>query len=110
VDIDAPEGGQAFGKRSRQSLAQICAGKVAQVETRGNDRYGRVLGRVVCDGVDSNREQVSRGMAWVYARYAPKGSPLYALQAEAREAKRGLWSDLNAVPPWEWRQSQRIRK
>jgi micrococcal nuclease len=29
--IDAPESKQAFGKRSRQSLAQMCAGKAAEV-------------------------------------------------------------------------------
>jgi micrococcal nuclease len=29
-DIDAPESKQAFGRRSRESLAQICAGKSAK--------------------------------------------------------------------------------
>ena len=28
---------------------------------------------------------------------------LYQLEAEARAAKRGLWFDPHAVPPWEWR-------
>jgi endonuclease YncB( thermonuclease family) len=75
VDIDAPELGQAFGKRSRQSLADMCAGKTAHVADRGKDRYGRTLGHVSCAGVDANAEQVRRGMAWVFVRYAPKGSP-----------------------------------
>ena len=64
---------------------------------------GRTLGRVSCAGVDANAEQVRRGMAWVYVRYAPKYSPLYAVQAEARAARRGLWHDPNPVPPWKWR-------
>jgi hypothetical protein len=42
-----------------------------------------LTGRVSCTGVDANAEQVRRGMAWVFERYAPKGSPLYGLQAEA---------------------------
>lgn len=36
--IDAPELGQAFGKRSKQSLAEICGGKTAQAAERGRDR------------------------------------------------------------------------
>lgn len=42
-------------------------------------------------------------MAWVYDRYARPGSPLYALQKEAQEAKTGLWVDAQPVAPWDWR-------
>ena len=55
--IDAPESKQAFGKRSQQSLAQLCAAKTATVRDTGKDRYGRTLGWVSCDGVDANSEQ-----------------------------------------------------
>ena len=44
LDIDAPERKQAFYKRSGQSLAQMCAGKIAEVISSTNDRYGRPLG------------------------------------------------------------------
>src|SRR5688572_26112349 len=44
--IDAPERGQAFSVRSRQSLAKLCAAKTANVEDRGKDRYGRTIGVV----------------------------------------------------------------
>ena len=38
---------------------------------------------MTCAGVDANAEQVRRGWAWVYIQYAPKNSPLYALEREA---------------------------
>lgn len=101
--IDALERKQPFGTRSRQSLAELCAGKDARIAEQGKDRYGRTLGRVACAGVDANAGQVRGGMAWVFERYAPKDSPLYAVQAEARAARRGLWQDARPMPPWEWR-------
>jgi endonuclease YncB( thermonuclease family) len=79
--IDAPERGQAFGKRSQQSLAQLCAAKDVHVAERGKDRYGRTIGRVTCAQIEANSEQVRRGMAWVFVKYAPAGSPLYGLAA-----------------------------
>jgi endonuclease YncB( thermonuclease family) len=62
-EIDAPEMKQAFGKRSQQSLAQICEKKTARVSWTEKDRNGRTLGRVWCGGIDANAEQVRRGMA-----------------------------------------------
>jgi len=109
TDIDAPELKQPFGKRSRQALAEMCAGKEAQAIANGSgkDPYGRMLARIKCVGVDANEEMVSRGLAWVFVRYAPKNSPLYALEREARLSRRGLWVDDVPVPPWEWRAKRR---
>lgn len=101
--IDAPELKQAFGQRLRKSLADICAGKTADVADRGKDRYGRTIGRINCAGVDANSEQLRRGMAWVFTRYVPIGSPFYELEAYARLRQLGLWADPHPVAPWEWR-------
>lgn len=108
ADIDAPERRQAFGTRSRQSLHDLCHGKAAQVQDNGQDRYGRTIGQVTCGGIDANAEQVRRGMAWVYDRYARPDSPLYALQDQARSTRAGLWVDAQPVPPWDWRRAKRI--
>jgi endonuclease YncB( thermonuclease family) len=107
VDIDAPESRQPFGTRAKQSLSDLCLKKEARLETSGKDRYGRTIARVICAGTDANAEQVRHGMAWVFDRYASPNSPLYAVQNEARAARRGLWGDPNPVPPWEWRRQQR---
>lgn len=107
TDIDAPELRQPFGTRSRQSLAELCFGKIAALDVRGRDRYKRTIAQVTCDGKDANAEQVRRGYAWTYTRYAPAGSPLHAMQVEARAAHRGLWADPTAVAPWNWRRNGR---
>ncbi len=57
----------------------------------------------VPDGRALNRELVTAGFAWWYRRYAPDNEPLKQLEAEARQAKRGLWADPHPVPPWQWR-------
>ena len=66
-----------------------------------------MLGRITCGPYEANTEQVRRGFAWVFVRYAPKDSPLYELQAQARLERCGLWVEPGAVPPWEWRAAQR---
>src|SRR5574341_309681 len=103
IDIDAPELRQPFGTRSRQSLSSLCFGKVAMLDVRGQDRYNRTLALVTCAGADVNAEQVRRGYAWTFVRYARADSPLFAIEREARTARRGLWQDPAPVAPWDWR-------
>lgn len=102
AEIDAPEKKQPFGAASKESLSDLCYNKPAQLAVQDTDRYGRTVARVTCDGVDANREQIRRGLAWVYRKYS-RDAALLDVEAEAREAKRGLWSEPDAVPPWEWR-------
>ncbi|WKU19782.1 thermonuclease family protein [Advenella alkanexedens] len=104
-EIDAPESKQAFGQRSKESLIQLCGGQNAVVQVQDIDRYGRVVGRVSCNGVDTTAEQVRRGMAWVYDGYA-KDKSLYEVQSQAKKARKGLWADASPVPPWLWRKGQ----
>lgn len=106
AEIDAPEKRQPFGQRSKQSLSGLCYSRDAVIEDKGRDRYGRVIGRVNCVGIDASAEQVRRGMAWVFDRYATDRR-LYAIQEEARAARLGLWNDPAPVPPWEYRAATR---
>lgn len=105
AEIDAPESRQPFGQRSKQALARLCMGKTATFVRGQQDRYGRLVARVKCAGVDVQVEQVRDGMAWVYDRYASDPG-LRALQREARHAKRGLWVQPTPVPPWEFRRGK----
>lgn len=108
AEIDAPEKAQPFGNASKKSLSDLCFGRQAEITTHGIDRYGRSIGRVLCDGTDANVEQVRRGLAWVYDKYVTDQS-LYLIQTEARQERRGLWSDKSPVPPWEWRKALKSR-
>jgi endonuclease YncB( thermonuclease family) len=38
------------------------------VEYDENDRYGRILGKVLLDGDDMNLEQIRPGLAWRYKK------------------------------------------
>jgi len=119
--IDAPEKAQPFGNASRKHLASMVAGKEVRVETSKNDRYGRVLGKVWvqpqnCSScgktLNANLAQILAGMAWWYQDYA-KDQPVQdraryeSAVKQAREARLGLWSEADPVPPWAWRRGQR---
>lgn len=102
ANIDAPEKSQAFGQRSKQSLSELCWGKDAQFDAKSIDKYGRTVAIVRCAGIEANRSQVQKGMAWVYPKYNTDPS-LPALEASARNGKSGLWSEKSPTAPWEFR-------
>jgi len=58
--------------------------KKAALRVIARDRYGRTVATVFCDGTNANREQVRRGMAWVYDKYV-MDAPLYDAQQEAQK-------------------------
>jgi len=101
--IDAPEKRQAFGTRAKEALSDLCFGKIATVEVVDTDRYGRAVADVWCDGTYANEVMVEQGPAWVYRRYANGRVDLYAAEAAASAADRGLWADPAPTPPWEFR-------
>jgi endonuclease YncB( thermonuclease family) len=109
--IDAPEGGQAFGDRSRQNLSSEVFDKEVTIEWSKRDRYRRIVGKVLLNGDDVCLEQVRAGMAWHYKYYQSEQSHedrrLYAdAEHDARAMKRGLWSESNPSPPWDFRHTR----
>jgi endonuclease YncB( thermonuclease family) len=102
AQIDAPESHQDFGQASKQVLSGLVYGKQVTIEIETIDKYGRTVGKVLAGGQDMNLEQVRKGMAWVYRQYA-HDQAYYAAEDTARQAKMGLWSQPNPIPPWEFR-------
>lgn len=72
--IDAPEKAQAYGNRSRQKLADMVFSRTVIVEWDKRDRYGRLVGKVMVNGIDANLEQIKAGMAWWYEKYRQEQS------------------------------------
>lgn len=112
--IDAPEEGhgadqpgQPYAEASRKHLADLVAGKTLTAQCYEQDQYGRdVCALILDDGRSANRLQVEAGYAWAYT--ARKGAylrdkALPGLQRQAKDAKRGLWSQPAAMQPWKWR-------
>lgn len=102
--IDAPERKQPFGTRAREHLAWLVHEREVRIETAGRDRYGRTIGTVYAGETSVNDEQVRAGMAWQYRKF-DRSKWLGELEADAREFRRGLWADMEPVPPWKWRRS-----
>jgi endonuclease YncB( thermonuclease family) len=104
--IDAPEKGQAFGKRSKRAASELSFGKDVTVLEHGRDKYGRTLGEVILpDDRSLNQEMVRSGHAWRYRKYSSDRA-LDRLESNARQSNRGLWQDDDAVPPWKYRRGK----
>ena len=98
--IDAPELKQPYGKKSKQFLANLIAGKVVGVEENGKDRYKRTIGTIYLNGADINAQMVENGYAWAYRKFSKKYTPQ---ESKAKSQKLGLWRDKEPIPPGEWR-------
>jgi endonuclease YncB( thermonuclease family) len=110
--IDAPEKRQAFGTVSKQYLVNMVFNKSVVINWQKNDRYGRIIGKVLVDDVDVNLEQIKAGMAWFYRQYQ-KQQPIQdqadyaAAEQEAKANKLGLWVDEAPIAPWDFRRAKR---
>jgi endonuclease YncB( thermonuclease family) len=110
--IDAPEKRQAFGTVSKQYLVNMVFNKSVVINWQTNDRYGRIIGKVLVDDVDVNLEQIKAGMAWFYRQYQ-KQQPIqdqadYATaEQEAKANRLGLWIDEDPIAPWNFRRAKR---
>lgn len=69
AEIDAPESGQPYGRRSKEHLSALCFNVEATIRPTTADRWGRTVARVECRGKDANLEQVRAGMAWAFTKY-----------------------------------------
>ena len=114
ANIDAPEGshgrcrpGQPFSAQSKKYLSDLVKGKTVRFQCSTLDRYGRSICDIEIDGTTANRMLVGAGLAW-----ANRSNPTFLRDPGVAEAEKqavikraGLWSDLRAIPRWEWRKT-----
>jgi len=99
IGIDTPEiypEVEAFGMEAWQANRRLVEGKEVRLErdVSETDKYGRLLRYVYVDGVVVNAELVKQGRARAKA-YPPDTKYqdyLQKMEAEAREAGRGMWA------------------
>ncbi|ETD68172.1 hypothetical protein V757_10460 [Pelistega indica] len=106
-EIDAPEKGQAFGQKSRQTLRDKIIQQTVNIEIIGKDRYHRYIGNIYLNNENINLFMVREGYAWAYRKYLKHH---YYLEAEAlaKAEKKGLWLDGDlAIYPETFRKNQR---
>lgn len=110
--IDAPEKRQAWGAKSKTNLSRLAFNQEAVAECTKVDRWGRQICKVTVNAVDIGLEQIKDGMAWWYRKYAKEQSAgdqsaYESAELMAKLRRLGLWSDTNAVPPWDFRSGGR---
>lgn len=107
--IDAPETKQAYSAKSKAALSKAAKGKQVRVRWKSRDKYGRILGHIYVDDEWLNLNQIEDGFAWHYKKYS-KDKKLAAAETEARKESRGLWTERDPMPPWEFRKLQKRKR
>ena len=105
--IDAPEITQEYGLESKEYLLGLIKDKSIIVKGNTYDKYGRLLGTIYVDGININETMVQTGNAWWYKKFDPKNTKVRDMQIKAKESKLGLWKNVNAIAPEEYRKNQK---
>ncbi|OHB65810.1 MAG: hypothetical protein A2V70_07210 [Planctomycetes bacterium RBG_13_63_9] len=106
--VDAPELKQPFGDEAKKALSKKLFGKMVEVRVIGKEPDGTALGIVRLEDHYVNVELVREGCAWhdIDANDSPT---LAKAEKQARQKKRGLWAEAEAMPPWEWRRIEEAK-
>jgi endonuclease YncB( thermonuclease family) len=112
--VDAPEYDQPGGAEAAAHLSTLLKGhSTIMLEVVTQDAYERLIAQVIVPGdegteVHVNELMVRSGNAWAYRRYL-KDTNYCRWEAEARDAKRGLWALESSAwgYPSDWRRRKR---
>ncbi|MGD9785832.1 MAG: thermonuclease family protein [Hyphomicrobiaceae bacterium] len=108
--IDAPETGQHCKRRllgtwdcggaATRALTKMVEGETVTCASRGQDKYGRMLGVCYAKGAEINARLVREGHAWAFFKYS---KAYVADEAVARSNHLGVFSVDGNMPPWDYR-------
>jgi micrococcal nuclease len=113
ADIDCPETAhgkkkpaQPWGDEAKAFAAKRIQGKKVGVRFRSYYVWGggEIVAEIIVGNKSLGPEMIDQGLAWWYADYSRDKSLGLRMQ-KAKALKLGLWSDPQAMPPWEYRKS-----
>jgi endonuclease YncB( thermonuclease family) len=111
--IDAPELKQPFGEESRNHFRSIInkGNNKVRVQPITTDRYGRTVAQLWNGNGLIQSQMAIAGMAYGYDQYkkdCPNWEAIESTQAQAQEAKIGVWKLPNGGQrPWDYRKQNR---
>jgi endonuclease YncB( thermonuclease family) len=109
--IDAPEMEQPYGEEAKKHLIMLALDKEVTADCPKKDQYGRLVCKVItADRADVGQAMLWGGLAWHYKFYQNEQTEAdrtrYASAEDfAREGRAGLWADVGAQAPWDYRQT-----
>ena len=102
-----------WGVKAQARLKQLVeqGGDRVTLKVTDSDRYGRKVSEVrLRDGTFVQEVLAREGLALVYRPYlknCPSAALVEQAEAEARQQRRGVWSDAKFVEPWEYRSTSK---
>ena len=105
--VDAPEKDQPFSEKSKKKLKKLIKGKLIGIKVQENSENGRSMVRAYTPkGKDVSAEMLKSGLVWHLKNY--DNSVIYSqLENEARKIRKGLWSEVNPISPWDFRKTSK---
>ncbi len=105
--VDSPDEGQKFYEEAKQYLKNLIGEKEVEIKVLTMDN----LDYKVCDVFTSEGNSISEvlikeGYAWWDEENTKEALVLKKLCAEAIRQKKGLWSDVSPLAPWDYRRSK----
>lgn len=118
--IDAPETAkpglylpaQPYGDEATQYLRKLVLGKRVTLYIMDIDQHRRMVAVVMMDNQNINRLLIEAGAAecyYEYLRHEPYRSEFLRAEKQARDLRRGIWSQDDYMRPSEYRRMNRIR-
>lgn len=104
-----------WGVKAQERVKQLVerGGDRVTLTVTDTDRYGRKVSEVrLDDGTFIQEILIREGLAMVYRPYlknCPSAAIVEQAEAEAKQQRRGLWSDSKFVAPWEYRRGGAAR-
>jgi endonuclease YncB( thermonuclease family) len=102
--VDCPEPGQPFFAEAREQTETMSLGKYVAVKGKERDKHGLLVADIIILGERKSLgiEILSHGLAWC-EKNNTASTKLRAIEQGAKKNGKGLWSQSNPVPPWDFR-------